>query len=171
MLKLLGGAATLVGAVTGIGTIVGWASSSESFADVATTAAGWAGMAYLAITGLLALVLAAAPAHGVKAAVSDTKLAGRAVWQARLVLATGALAFALILVSADFDPDAFTGFGFVALGLVVLIVAVVAWERRATAPSRRQQCPDCAEWVKTEARVCRHCGYRFAPPLDGSRRP
>jgi hypothetical protein len=26
-------------------------------------------------------------------------------------------------------------------------------------------CPDCAELVRAEARVCKHCGYRFAPPL------
>lgn len=25
-----------------------------------------------------------------------------------------------------------------------------------------KQCPDCAEIVKAEARVCRFCGYRFA---------
>jgi hypothetical protein len=24
------------------------------------------------------------------------------------------------------------------------------------------RCPDCAERVRAEARVCRHCGYRFA---------
>jgi hypothetical protein len=27
-----------------------------------------------------------------------------------------------------------------------------------------KQCPDCAERVLAEARVCRFCGYRFAPP-------
>jgi hypothetical protein len=25
----------------------------------------------------------------------------------------------------------------------------------------RKQCPDCCEWVKAEARVCRYCGYRW----------
>jgi hypothetical protein len=32
-----------------------------------------------------------------------------------------------------------------------------------------KQCPDCAERVLAEAKVCRFCGYRFAPP-DGAPR-
>jgi hypothetical protein len=27
---------------------------------------------------------------------------------------------------------------------------------------RRRRCPDCAEDIAAEARVCRHCGYRLA---------
>lgn len=48
----------------------------------------------------------------------------------------------------------------------------------ATAPGRLQLvdedipstkvCPDCAETVLGAARVCRHCHFRFAPPLAGS---
>lgn len=26
-----------------------------------------------------------------------------------------------------------------------------------------KKCPDCAEWVRGDARVCRFCGYRFEP--------
>jgi hypothetical protein len=29
-------------------------------------------------------------------------------------------------------------------------------------------CPDCAETVLHSARVCKHCHYRFEPPLSGS---
>ena len=27
-----------------------------------------------------------------------------------------------------------------------------------------RECPDCAERVLSQARVCRFCGYRFEPP-------
>jgi hypothetical protein len=31
------------------------------------------------------------------------------------------------------------------------------------ADSATKKCPDCAETVLADARVCKHCGYRFAP--------
>jgi hypothetical protein len=31
------------------------------------------------------------------------------------------------------------------------------------APKPTKKCPDCAETVLADARVCKHCGYRFAP--------
>lgn len=37
---------------------------------------------------------------------------------------------------------------------------VPAW---AEAEAATKKCPDCAETVLADARVCQHCGYRFAP--------
>lgn len=31
-----------------------------------------------------------------------------------------------------------------------------------------KHCPDCAESVLASARVCKHCHFRFGPPLAGS---
>lgn len=35
---------------------------------------------------------------------------------------------------------------------------VAAWAERPT-----KNCPDCAETILADAKVCKHCGYRFAP--------
>jgi hypothetical protein len=38
----------------------------------------------------------------------------------------------------------------------------------ATASDPTKKCPDCAETVRAEAHVCKHCGYRFDPAADSS---
>lgn len=37
--------------------------------------------------------------------------------------------------------------------------SVAAWEDSAAT----KRCPDCAETILADAKVCKHCGYRFAP--------
>ena len=36
-----------------------------------------------------------------------------------------------------------------------------------TAKAATKKCPDCAETVLADAKVCKHCGYRFAAAADG----
>jgi hypothetical protein len=63
------------------------------------------------------------------------------------------------------------GIGVYVAGAAGLITAYGGWQMRkaevvteALPEPRRQtkQCPDCAETILAQARVCKHCGYRFA---------
>ncbi len=37
--------------------------------------------------------------------------------------------------------------------------------------SATKRCPDCAETILADAKVCKHCGYRFAPIATGTAQP
>lgn len=70
-----------------------------------------------------------------------------------------------------------SGFGWFLLGLIlgivglVIIAALPRAENYLDTPQgrlesgRAKKCPECAELVQPDARVCKHCGTRFmAPP-------
>jgi hypothetical protein len=40
---------------------------------------------------------------------------------------------------------------------------LVDWWASQSRQATTKECPDCAETVLADARVCKHCGYRFAP--------
>lgn len=44
----------------------------------------------------------------------------------------------------------------------ILTVPVYIYWRRSSVPAKSKVCPACAEEVKVEARVCKHCGHGFA---------
>ncbi len=53
------------------------------------------------------------------------------------------------------------------LWLPALIAAIVIKDRRSLvereSANERKRCPDCAEFVSVEARICKHCKHPFEP--------
>lgn len=76
-------------------------------------------------------------------------------------------------------------FGWLLIGLIIpvigLIIALVIGPKEQYAnagggpaqvsgsPTAIKTCPECAETVLIAARVCKHCGYRFAGPDEDPR--
>jgi hypothetical protein len=45
---------------------------------------------------------------------------------------------------------------------------LVDWWASQNKQATTKKCPDCAETVLADARVCKHCGYRFAPAASSA---
>jgi ribosomal protein S27AE len=43
-----------------------------------------------------------------------------------------------------------------------------AVDRDAPVQAQTKKCPDCAETILADAKVCKHCGYRFTPSASGA---
>jgi hypothetical protein len=64
------------------------------------------------------------------------------------------------------------GIGVYAAGVAGLLAIAGGWQLRSSSPTPadageqlpqrlRKKCPECAELVQPDARVCKHCGFRF----------
>ena len=50
------------------------------------------------------------------------------------------------------------------LGLIIVVCTKkneAVLEKRMIKSGKMKKCPDCAEVVKSDAAVCKHCGYKF----------
>lgn len=159
-MKVLGVLSAAVGLLTGIGTVVAW-FQSDSLWEPLLGAIRIAGLAYMT-AGTAGCIVALVAARNVS-------------WGLR-VIGVAVSAFGLFSVSywgVWKGEDFWFFFGWGCAGLAFALVATVLWVRSTARLYRasRMTCPDCAENVKSQARVCRCCGYRFKPALvaDGQR--
>ena len=78
------------------------------------------------------------------------------------------LAVACGVVASSKDRSFFGWFvlGFLFSLIALIVVACLPSRRRGVAPPSPEthvKCPDCAEFVLREARVCKHCTCKLAP--------
>jgi uncharacterized protein UPF0547 len=162
------GVATAIGVITGAGTIVGWIVSTESPAVVLGTAVGYAGMAYCGGFALVGFGTALLPKR-ILQGLEDERLA-KATFRARAFYFGFGCLFAGFFAGVGTDPLDGVWITIGAVALLVVASSAVIVHRNAEAKRRGEyrECPDCAETIKSRARVCRYCGYRFAlsPPAQ-----
>lgn len=65
-----------------------------------------------------------------------------------------------------------SGFGWFLISVLLspliglILVALLPSLKDRPTPATHVKCPDCAELVRNEARVCKHCGCRLVSQVD-----
>jgi hypothetical protein len=133
--------------------------------EVVLTALITLGVAFVALVVASIVAYAADPNVGTDAETGAADIpaisAGLAAW----------LCANVVLLTRAYPPGRRPWFTYTVFTLLAAIVATtfLAWHAvtrkkwlEAGLPSSGfKQCPDCAEAVRADARVCRFCGYRF----------
>lgn len=142
-------AGLVIGLITGFGTVIGWIASANLPSTLTTT--GKVGVILFAGTGTIGTVRA------------NFELVAL-WWRDRAKLLALTLVYAGIGVSAfliPWDDWLFQVSG--AIGLVVLagygLFRAFRWHWDYQ--DSHKTCPECAESVKVQAKICKHCHTRF----------
>lgn len=77
----------------------------------------------------------------------------------------GAIVVAIIANSRGRDPGRWFALALLASPLlaVILVMALGRIDPDAPTDDTHVRCPACAEWVRREAVVCKHCGGHLTP--------
>jgi hypothetical protein len=142
-------AGLVIGLITGFGTVIGWIASANLPSTLTTT--GKVGIILFSGTGTIGTVRA------------NFELVAL-WWRDRVTLLALTLIYAGIGVSAfliPWDEWLFQVIG--TMGLLVLagygVFRALRWHGNYL--NSRKTCPECAESVKVEAKICKHCHSRF----------
>jgi archaellum biogenesis protein FlaJ (TadC family) len=145
MARMLSFVAALLAVTAGVGSALAWIGS-----NLGTSAIGVCGVLLVAcFGGLVSMDMAerGIPSHR-----------QRRVFGALMI---GALASSIAASVAQ-------EMGLVALYVYVAFMASpLFWWAYQRDKRQHKECPDCCERIKAGARVCRYCGYEFAP-LDST---
>lgn len=88
----------------------------------------------------------------------------------RILSALVCVALPVVLLSSMVHED-ISKFGAPQVGGLITfsVLSVVAvFMLRSNYKASHKVCPECVNVVSSRARVCRHCGYRWLPPLQPS---
>jgi hypothetical protein len=170
IVKIAAAVSALVAGVTAAAGVVKWIQAG-SITQAGEFAVEWAGRVgcILAIpVGFAILYELGENAHN-KIAPGRWKRTKIAVMAAVGLWLGAVLTISSVSAAVENGQPTTTIMGVMLLAIGAAIGCSAAWVHRQRRLARWHECPDCCEMILARARVCRYCGFRFAPsPTDAA---